>query len=57
MSEKRKTPVEMHEELKVWDKLMGDERYDQGYVLGFRMALKWALGMKFEPRPPESEKK
>jgi hypothetical protein len=56
-SEKCKTSVEMHEELKVWDKLIGDERFDQNYVLGFRMALKWVLGMKFKLRPTEGEKR
>jgi len=42
----KKTPKQIHEELQSWDKLVGNEEYDQGYVLGFRMALKWTLGLK-----------
>lgn len=48
---KPKTPEQIHKELQSWDKLMGRKDYDQGYVLGFRMALKWALGIK----PPRTK--
>jgi len=51
---KPKTPEQIHKELQSWDKLMGQEDYDQGYVLGFRMALKWALGI--EPPRTRQEK-
>jgi len=43
-----KTPKQIHEELQSWDKLTGNEEYDQGYVLGFRMALKWMLDLKLK---------
>jgi hypothetical protein len=46
IASKFKTPQQMHEELQSWDKLIGHKDYDQGYILGFRMALKWALGME-----------
>ena len=47
--ERSRTPREIHKELQSWDKLTDDPDYDQGYVLGFRMALKWALGMESTP--------
>jgi hypothetical protein len=53
MSEKP-SDEDMHKELQWWDERMGDSDYDQGYVLGFRMALKYALGIK---PPPEVAKR
>ena len=43
---KAKSPEEIHRELRIWDGFVDDESYDEGYVLGFRMALKWALGLE-----------
>jgi len=44
----QKMPKQIHEELQSWDKLVGNPNYDSGYILGFRMALKWMLGLKLK---------